>query len=304
MRTLSYGFPLIDLALELTFSQAQLEANTLTASFAKGFSDLSDEVQDASGRAFELARTQALATAKAVQADGALDQLVDRTRSVLLTLSGNSRDTPLYQHLFQNRRPSDVKRLALKKQIERMRAWVSPLASAARPELAALAPVLTAALQAADDAVTAGRTAAQRLTDFTEVGECKTLVDKANALRKATHGKLAELVHKQPEASLPVSFADQFFLQESRWSAPDRDEVAARLARSEQQCARLRQQLKEIDEQRELARKNERDAEAAAVRAELAEAARRRAEVQAREAALKARLDQLTDGPPSTPPPV
>lgn len=59
----------------------------------------------------------------------------------------------------------------------------------------------------------------------------------------------------------------------------------------------MRQQLKELEEQEALAEKNERAAQAAAVRAELAAATSRRAEEQAREAALKAQLDRLTSPP-------
>lgn len=179
-----------------------------------------------------------------------------------------------------------------------MRDWVSPLSTATEPALTALAPLLTTALKAADAAVAAGRTAAQQLTDLLEIGDCKVLLDKANALRKATYGKLAELVHDKPEAHLPADFADQFFLQESRWSAPDREEL---LARNDKHDARMRQQLKELEAEQESARQSERDARADAIRTELAPAARRRADEQAREAALKAQLDQLTG--PGTPAP-
>mgnify|MGYP006888939251 CR=1 FL=1 len=145
-----------------------------------------------------------------------------------MTLSGNNRDTPLYKRLFSDQRPSTIKRPILGAQLELMRDWVSPLSAAIQPALTALAPLLTAAIKAADDAIAAGRTADQQLTDFLEVGDCKALLDKANALRKATYGKLAELVHDKPEAHLPADFADQFFLQESRWSAPDTQRTRVR----------------------------------------------------------------------------
>jgi hypothetical protein len=301
MRTLPYGFPLLDLIHELTFTSAQLEANALSASFAKAFADLTTEEQKAIARQFELVAGQARTEAKQVQADGALNRLVDQTRAALLTLSDNNRETPLYKRLFGDQRPSAIKRPILGEQLERMRGWVAPLQTATRPELTALAPLLTTAIKAADDAVTAGRTAEQQLTDFLEVGDCKALVDKANALRKATYGKLAELVHSKPEAHLSADFAEQFFLQESRWSAPGRDELVARIARNDRQNERMRQQIKELEEQAALAEKNERAAQADAVRAELAAASKRRAEEQAREAALKTQLDQLTS--PSAPAP-
>lgn len=297
MRTLPYGFPLPDLIHDLAFANAQLEANSLTVSFAKPFADLATEVKKAVVRQLDLVAAQAVTDAKKVQADVALNRLVDQTRSTLMTLSDGNRDTPLFKRLFGDQPPSRIKRPLLGEQLERQRAWVSPLQAATEPSLSALAPLLTTAIKAADDAIAAGRAADQQLTDFLEVGDCKALVDKANALRKATHGKLAELVHSKPEAHLPADFADQFFLQESRWSAPGREELLARIARNDKQNERMRQQLKELEEQEALAEKNERAAQAAAVRAELAAATSRRAEEQAREAALKAQLDRLTSPP-------
>ncbi|MFO0574034.1 MAG: hypothetical protein U1A78_08555 [Polyangia bacterium] len=299
MRTLPYGFPLLDLIHELTFTSAQLEAHALSVSFAKPFADLTTEVHRAVARQFELVAAQARTEAKKVQADGVLNRLVDQSRAALLTLSDNNRDTPLYKRLFGDQRPSTIKRPVLGEQLERMRGWVAPLQTATQPELTALAPLLTTAIKAADDAVTAGRTAEQQLTDFLEIGDCKALVDRANALRKATFGKLAELVHSKPEAHLPADFAEPFFLQESRWSAPGRDELLARIARNDRQNERMRQQIKELEEQAAIAEKNERAAQADAVRAELAAATKRRAEEQAREAALKDQLDQLVSPSPA-----
>lgn len=301
MRTLPYGFPLLDLIHDLTFTQAQLEANPLTGSFAKAFGDLSAEVKKAVVRQLDLVAALAVTEAKKVQADSVLNRLVDQTRSALMNLSDNNRDTPLYKHLFGDQRPSTIKRPILGPQLDLMRSWVSPLSAATQPELTALAPRIAAAIKAADDTIAAGRTAEQQLADFLEVGDCKALIDKANALRKATYGKLAELVHDKPDAHLPADFADQFFLQGSRWSAPEREELLARLDRNDRESSRLRQQLKELDEQHELSRRKERDAQAEALRTELAAAARRRAEEQAREAALKEQLDRL--GSPSSPPP-
>ena len=301
MRTLSYGIPLIDLVHDLTFTHAQLDAEPLTASFAKPFADLSTETKKAVGRQLDLVAAQAVSDAKQIQADGVLNHLVDQIRATLLTLSKNNRDTPLYKRLFGDQAPSSIKRPVLGSQLELMREWLGPLSSATAPELVALAAPLGAAIKAADDAIVAGRTAEQQLTDFLEVGDCKTLVDKANALRKGTFGKLAQLVHDKPEAHLPADFAETFFLRQQHWSAPDRAELLSRIARSEKQGVQLRQQLKELDEQLERDRKSEREAQEGALRTELAATARRRAEEQAREAALQAQIDKLQS--PSVPPP-
>ena len=300
MRTISYGFPLIDLVHELTFTHAQLDANPLTVPLTKPFADLAADAKKAVLRQLDLVAAYAVSEARKVQADSVLNDLVDKTRATLLGLTKNSRDTPLYKRLFGDQAASSIKRPILGRQLELMRDWLGPLSTATPPELVALATPLAAAIKVADDAVATGRSAEQQLTDFLEVGDCKALVDKVNALRKGTHGKLAELVHDRPEAHLPADFAEQFFVRESRWTAPDRETLVSRIARSDKQSAQLRQLLKEYDEQRARDDQSEREAQADALRTKLAAAAKRRADEQAREAAIQAQLDRITS--PSAPP--
>lgn len=308
MRTLPYGFPLLDLAHELSFTRAQLKAHPLGAPFVKDFEDLMAEDQKALLRQLDLTATQAQAEAKVVAADGTLNQLLDQVNYTLLSLTGNNRSSALYQRFFSRQRPSDAKRPILGAQLELMRDWVPTLLGASNPELMALAAPIDAAVKAADVVAAALRTAEQQLADFEEIGECKTLVDKVNGTRKAAHGKLAEAVHLNPDLNLPADFAELFFVRDTRWTSPSRDKLQARIARTEQQLARLKQQLAEQDGRQAQLVRTQREAEAATLRTEVASIEKHLEDERLRAATLKSKLDQLVPpaaaapAPPSIPP--
>ena len=303
MRTLPYGFPLLDLVHELSFSTAQLNAHPLGAPYLKDFEDLLAENHKALQRQLELIAAQAIAEAKVVRADDVLNQHLDVVNLNLLSLTDRNRAAPLYQRFFGNQRPSEAKRPILGAQLELMRDWVPTLLATGNPELKALAAPIDAAVKAADASVAALRVAEQQLADFSEIGDCKELIDKVNGTRKATHGKLAEAMHKNAGENLPVDFADQFFIREPRWNAPNRQELTVRIAKTEQQLVRLKQQLAEQDERQAQAERAQRAAEAELLRAQVAASERRVADERARAAALKSKLEQLAPSVPPQPAP-
>jgi hypothetical protein len=299
MRTLPYQFPLLDLASELGFTSAQCKAHPLGAALAKDFDDLLATTQKAILKEIDLVVALAAAEAKVARADDALNQLLDQINLVLLGLVGKNREAPLYQRFFGGQRPSDAKRPILGAQLEMMRDWIPTLQAATQPELKGLAAPVEAGVKAADMAVVALRKAEQELADFTEIGDCKDLIDKANAARKAAYGKLAEAVHKNPSLNLPSDFAEQFFARESHFSAPGQKELQARIARAEQQLAKLKQQLAAEDERRAQVEKQRREAEAAALRAEFTAAEETMEEARRRAAAIKSKLEALGHEQPS-----
>jgi hypothetical protein len=58
--------------------------------------------------------------------------------------------------------------------------------------------------------------AEQAFVDFYEVGARYALVQKMNADRKVTYGKLGPIVHDKPELGLATTFPDTFFLHDTR----------------------------------------------------------------------------------------
>ncbi len=295
MRTLPAGFPLLDLVHELSFSTAQLQAQPLGASYAKEFEALLAATHKALLRQLELVTAQAVADAKVVRADDVLNQLVDQLSLTVLGLTGGEREHPLYQRFFGRQRPSEAKRPILGAQLELMRDWEATLLAAPQPELQALGTQLASAVKTADVAVEALRKAEQQRTDFAELGDCKELLDKVNAARKATHGKLGEAVYKHPERNLPADFAEQFFVREARTQAPARAELVAKIARTEQQLTKLRQQLADQDERRLTTERHARTEAATALREEVATIEKHLSQERARAEALKAKLSTLSD---------
>lgn len=298
MRTLAYGFPLLDLVHELSFSTAQLKAHPLGAPHVKEFEDLLSATQKTLLRQLELVTAQAIAEAKVVRADDVLNQLLDQVHLALLGVTNGERDHVLYQRFFGSQRPSEAKRPTLGPQLELQRDWVPTLSAAVQPELKALATPLSIAVKAADAAVDAQRVAEQQFTDFRELGDCKDLLDRVNGARKATHGKLAEGVHKNPAMNLPSDFAEQFFVRETRTSAPSRPELVARIARTEQQLQRSKQQLAEQDERRLKTERQAQAEQAATLREEVAAIEKRVTEDRARAEDLKSKLKDLS--PPTS----
>lgn len=294
MRTLPAGFPLIELVHELSFSLAQLKAQPLGAPHVKDFEDLLATTHKTLLRQLELVTETAVADAKVVRADDVLNQLVDQLSLTLLGLLSGDREHPLYQRFFGRIRPSEAKRPILGAQLERMRDWVATLLAATQPELQALGTQLASAVKTADAAVDAQRSADQKLTDFSELGDFPLLLEKVNGVRKLTYGKLGEAVHKNPAMNLPSDFAEQFFVREVRSAAPARSELVAKIARAEQQLAKLQQQLHDHDARQQSLARSARAEEASALREEVALIEKRLTEEQARAQTLKAKLATLT----------
>ncbi len=296
MRTLPYGFPLLTLVAELSFTIAQLKAHPRGAPYVKEFEDLHAATIKTLMRQLELVAVQATAEAKVQRSDDTLTQLLELINLALASVT--DRSSPLYQRFFGSQRPSEVKRLILGPKLELMQDWLPIVKGTTIPELAAQATPLETAVKVADGAAEALHTAEQQLIDWSNIGAYKELIDKVNGTRKATHGKLAELVHKHPEANLPKDFAERFFVQQQRPTAPTRKELVAKIARTEQQLTRLRQQLAEQDERQAQAERTQRESQAEALRREVAAIERRVEDERLRASALKSKLQELSPPAP------
>ncbi|MEI7894958.1 MAG: hypothetical protein WCI05_17815 [Myxococcales bacterium] len=158
------------------------------------------------------------ADALVVAADDALDDFVDELDKVLLRLVKNNRDDLLYAYYFGAKRPFVLKRPVLGGQLETMRTWIPSLLSASDPDLVLLGKRLEVLVAAADEALAKQAAAKEAVKTFRALGGRKSFIDRFNAVRKSTDGKLAEMPHARPEARLPMDFASRFFKHESRRS--------------------------------------------------------------------------------------
>lgn len=285
----------VTLLEELIHTLARLEANPLTASFAPPFEALyKHEWTQAALQEFALLVEAYRADALVEEADDDLDDLVDDLDAYARRkVKGDLKD-PFYLYFFGAKRPYELKRPMLGGQLETMRGWVGPLHTAGDEEALKLASKLEGLIVKADIAISKQSTATEKVKTFRTLGARKTLVDKLNALRKSTDGKLAELPHTNPSAKLPGHFASRFFKH-----APKRGKTAAReltsadlktrLADAKAEIAALEQQLSDAiakEEAEALAR-----AQLEADKAALAEAEKEAAEAAAKVATLKAKIE-------------
>jgi hypothetical protein len=219
---------------------------------------------------------------------------VDAISKTILIETGGDTTAQLYILFFGDKRPSDFKRPVLGDQLAQMRGWIPLLKTSTSAALKALADSVESKVKAGDSALIALTDAKLKNKEFRTVGDRKVLIDKFNALRKSTYGKLSELPHKHPEKNLPGSFAERFFKHTATKKTgaakaePTAAELEAMVAASEANTASLKERLAEAIAKEEAAAKAKSEVEAKKVA--LAEAQKVANEALAKVAALKASI--------------
>jgi hypothetical protein len=294
MRTLTIETPLTALLLERVYTFTRLKAHPLTEPLAADFASLHEDWLRTLMLEVEFTETKAAAEAIIDVTDDDLDLLFNAIVNTLLILVDNDRSSALWVRFLGDQRPAEARKPVLGAQLELMRPWVTTLKSTQNPTLSEYSDRLAPLIKKADDAVTAQSAAAERLETFNQIGERKAFVDKLNALRKLTFGRLAELPHKHPEANLTADFAEQFFLRDSRSRGATLASEERVVQRLEEQLKKHRATLDELKAKQEATEKVRANAEQAALREELAALERETAAKLARAAALKAKLGDAT----------
>lgn len=241
--TLRYSMSLSSVRDEILYTKVRLRANPLTAKKAAEYDALLKDL--AAVQAIEQALTDGkLETGALIDGiDDVLDPLVDRLSNMLLSRTGQNRDSELYKRYFGTARPSDVKRPVLGKELELVQGWLPSLKSSTDPELKALGLELESAVTAGVKAEAAYQDAERKLADFRRLGERKTIIDRANRIRQGTHGELAQLPHSPQGSSLPRDFASSFFRHRERAEATV-ERLQSQVAEAELALATLREELK------------------------------------------------------------
>lgn len=282
---------------ELVFTEGRLRAHPLTTSLAIDFTALLDTewtslVQQRWQLLFDILRAEA----KAWHVDLQLDAFVDKFHPVLLRAVNNDTNDARYTRLMKGKRPFELKRPILKGQMAIMKNWPSILseqAYAGFADLLAMKAELEGLLTLAVAAETTLEEAQNKDKNFRKVGARPAFTGKLNALRQATAGKLKEMVHTLPGASLPNDFPDWFFLKSNRSDekkAPTSEELDTAIKAMEIELEALRGKYAEAlqAEKTEAAKENER----AEKEAKLAQARQRQKEAAAEAAALEAELSK------------
>ena len=230
--TIDATAPTLLLLEEIVHSLARLEAHPLGANLASPFLAIySDDWRQMALAEFEQLIAAFRADALIEMADDNLDDFVDEFDKTLLRKTKSDRSDPLYQYYFKPKRPSELKRPILGDQFEQMQKWVEPLKTSNDSELAGFGARLEGLIQNGELALKRQREASETIKTFRTLGARKALIDKLNALRKSTEGKLAELPHTHPEMRLPLNFASRFFKHApKRAKTPAKEITSAALA--------------------------------------------------------------------------
>lgn len=271
VRNLHHGMSLLALRGEIIHTLDQLKANPLTSAHVAAFESLRDDWGVVFAEELALRDSLSAANARIFMRDAELNGLASGVSKGVLTLTGDDRSHPLYIAYFKKKSLSDFKRPILGAQLDAMRGWVPELKKSDGPGLASLGAEVEAAVAAADEAVNARTLLETQIAFFREAGSRKRLFDKANAVRKQTHGELAKMPHET--LGLSAGFANIFFRHDS--SAADEEVVTVEILDAE--IAALATQL----------------AEKKAHRAELAAALEQQAKAEAEKAAELAALVEL-----------
>ncbi len=291
IRTLTPRTTLSALRTEVVYSLARLKAHPLAASHAPEFEALRSQCDTVLTTENALRDGLAEADAAIDMRDEVLDDIADRLSAAILAITKNDREHPLYTLYFGDKPLSRFKRPVLGDELEASRAWIPLLTNNKHPSLAALAPELKDAIEAADTTLALAREHAQKLREFRRDGALRVLVEKTNATRKAVCGALAKLPHEQ--TGLPSDFASQFFRRgpasdNGPEHAPTIEEVTARLAGLAKETAENEALLAELK-----AQAAEAAAEEEATRAKLAELEMIMANAAKEAAAMKAKLNAM-----------
>ncbi|EYF07823.1 hypothetical protein [Chondromyces apiculatus] len=256
-RTLDPRNALLTLFPQVGYTLQRLKAHPVGTPHVAIFEGLRAEGLDVLTRELEIIDAQTEAQARVDMANSNLDAFAGRLAKAVLTLVNDDREHSFYVHYFRNKTLKEFKRPVLGAKLVSMRGWVRSLEESNLPTLHALAPELTALVQAADAAVQAREHAQATNRIFRYTGARAQWVDRVNAARKVLHGTLAQLPHQQ--LGLPPDFADQFFLKEQKREVTEEEETVASMqvtiARQREELAASELRLKELEEDAEAAKK-------------------------------------------------
>jgi len=201
--TIDHDAPFEEIDEELAKTEIFLRASPLTLALAPPLAAQRAELPQV--RAQQSERQDAVSTleASALFIDDDCNVLVDETKILgLAEVKGDYR-APLYRQIFAGRSPSQVKRPTLGDQLTQMRIWPSILASTSNPALHDLGQRIAQAVARGDE-VTSALAGAQSTLNAFLLGPRANFVDRINACRNLTYGKLAEDLFQTSPPRVPV----------------------------------------------------------------------------------------------------
>ncbi len=241
------------------YTLGKLKRQPLTQALAPEFAAFRPQIDAAMSEELGLTEAQFEIDAAIELADDDLDLTVEEVRAFVLIEANQNRKAPVFRLYFGNQRPSDFKRPILGTQLDLMKPWPESMKTSVNSALQQHAPIAEARIKTAIDCTTEKTEIDRKLTEFRAVGTRAKLIEKFNALRKATHGKLGEIQHANPK--LGTDWADSFFRQASGSEKITLKILDQRIAAAEAQLSALKEQRKQMADQEEAAARAQAEAE-------------------------------------------
>jgi hypothetical protein len=257
-RTIDHDEPFDDIDTELAHTSLFLLACPQTTALAPSIASLRGDLPAVHALQAQHSDAVQAQEANAVFVDDEGNTIVDEVKVAALAEVKGDYQASLYKQLFVDKSPTQLKKPILGDQLDQMRTWPAILASTSNAALHALG-LRTAKFVALGDAANAALASAQTKLDAFLSGPRAVYVDKVNAARKLTYGKLAELAHSQPAGTLPAGFAERFFLHDTSGRAASTSDVERTIARLEKKLNRHKGVLAELNQKQATAQKTKQD---------------------------------------------
>lgn len=265
--------------------RGRVAANPHTAAMAAAYDDWIADWKEVFLEEIDHRIARLSANAVATHLDEDLDELSDETY-VLVPLATNGDEGERFFY-FKGKTRTEFSSPRLGKQYHAMGEWIPHMKASPLPRIVELGDRIAKKWDEATKAIRAAEKAETSAREFRLTGARRKLIDRFNALGKATEGELKELPHAHPELGLPNSFFERFLSAGKPVVAPTvkeltekRDALKEELSEAEAELAAAVQAEK--DEAAELAKREREEDERklSEAQAELGKKAKEVAELQ------------------------
>lgn len=196
---------------ELVYTEARFLGDPLTRDLAAAHAELLARLESVRAGQRAAWRDEIVAQAAVDTHNGRLDVTTTSFGAKLLAAVNGQRGSARWRRYFPDS-VSDVVKLALGRQVARVRGWVPSLRGESEPEIKAFADRFEQHLADADKALQARVDAASARNDH-RVREIVALVEDVNAARLSALGRLLQRAVKN---DLPREWSESFFRRSQR----------------------------------------------------------------------------------------
>ncbi len=211
VRTIQHSESLDGVWEELIYSEARLLGDPLTRDLAPAFAERLATLETVRAGQYAVWRGEIVVQATVDTENLSLDGTTEGFGVKLFAAEDGKRGSARWKRYFPTS-VSDTVKLALERQLARVRGWAASLRGEPEPELVAYADSFARHVVAGDAAVQGRIDAAAKRNDH-RVREIVALIDDVNALRLGTLGRLLQRAVKNGKSR---EWAESFFRRSQR----------------------------------------------------------------------------------------